>query len=94
MDEWEKSNKDETFIQKTETKKSPPTGGPPGGPGGDTTYPGGPPVGGPRMSGRIPNVKSTGARLGFFVHRPQDVCVKNVRPRRSQSFNTVKFQLF
>ena len=31
------------------------------------------------------------ARLGFFAHRPQDVCVKNVQPRKSQSFNTVKF---
>ena len=33
-------------------------------------------------------------RLGFFAHRPQDACVKIVWPRRSQSFNTVKCQLF
>ena len=33
------------------------------------------------------------ARLGFFAHRPQDMCTKNVRPRRSQSFKTIQFQL-
>jgi len=33
-------------------------------------------------------------RLGLFAHWPQDACVKNVRPHKSQSFNTVNFQLF
>ena len=32
-------------------------------------------------------------RLGFFAHRPQDMWTKNVRPCRSQSFKTIKFQL-
>ena len=43
--------------------QEPPTGGPPGGPGGHINYPGGPAAGGPGISGRIPNVKSTGGSL-------------------------------
>ena len=40
----------------------------------------------------IPLCRGDG-RLGFFAHRPQDTWIKNVRPRRSQSFNTVQFQV-
>ena len=32
-------------------------------------------------------------RIGFFAHRPQDVCAQNCWPHRPQSFNTVEFQL-